>query len=183
MTPEARSISNHWIMVANRQTVEPRGGAQIVVNGELFKLRQGGLMGYYPDFIFPKLAEARKRMMPKMVTAYYLRVFRGPPIGALYRSYPGPWQVKPPGSLDPQSLSSLQSLYNVAPNHQFRQLRQAKACLDSSISPISAPALVAIAVAFLPCFPPNPTFPLILHLAIHPSHCEKTSFCSTRSVI
>jgi len=75
------------------QTVEPRGGAQIVVNGELFKLRQGGLMGYYPDFIFPKLAEARKRMMPKMVTAYYLRVFRGPPIGALYRSYPGPWQV------------------------------------------------------------------------------------------
>ena len=53
-------------------------------------------MGYYPDFIFPKLAEARKRMMPRMVTAYYLRVFRGPPIGALYRSYPGPWQVTPP---------------------------------------------------------------------------------------
>ena len=28
-----------------------------------------------------------------MITAYYLRVFRGPPIGALYKSYPGPWQV------------------------------------------------------------------------------------------
>lgn len=76
------------------KVVQPRGGSQIVVNGELFKLRQGGLMGYYPDFIFPRLAEARKRMMPQMVTAYYLRVFRGPPIGALYRAYPGPWQVR-----------------------------------------------------------------------------------------
>lgn len=107
--------------MAHRQTVEPRGGAQIVVNGELFKLRQGGLMGYYPDFIFPKLAEARKRMMPRMVTAYYLRVFRGPPIGALYRSYPGPWQVTPPPDPLTQSPSCLQSLYGAASDHQFRR--------------------------------------------------------------
>jgi len=73
--------------------VAPRDAAMIVFNGDLFKMRSGGIGGYYPDFFFPKLAQVRKRFMPLVETAYYLRVFRGPPVGALYREYPGPWQI------------------------------------------------------------------------------------------
>ena len=50
-------------------------------------------MGYYPDLIFPKIAEVRRRLMPQVESAYYLRIFRGPPVGALYKLYPGPWMV------------------------------------------------------------------------------------------
>eukprot|EP00291_Cryptomonas_curvata_P000045 CAMPEP_0172189496 /NCGR_PEP_ID=MMETSP1050-20130122/22555_1 /TAXON_ID=233186 /ORGANISM="Cryptomonas curvata, Strain CCAP979/52" /LENGTH=295 /DNA_ID=CAMNT_0012864195 /DNA_START=112 /DNA_END=996 /DNA_ORIENTATION=+ len=79
-----------------RGVVAAKGGTMIVFNGELFRLRTEGLTGYYPDIFFPKLAEARKRMMPQVTTAYYLKVFRGPPVGALYRRYPGPWQILRP---------------------------------------------------------------------------------------
>ena len=73
--------------------VQPKDGTMIIFNAELFKLRQGGLMGYYPDIIFPKIAEVRRRLIPQVESAYYLRIFRGPPVGALYRKYPGPWMV------------------------------------------------------------------------------------------
>ena len=82
-----------------------------------------GITGYYPDFFFPKLAkepprrapspralcrpltarraaQARDVMMPKVVTGFYFRVFRGPPVGALYKMHPGPWQARPnPGPI------------------------------------------------------------------------------------
>ena len=61
--------------------IKPRDGSLIVFNGDLFKLRSGGLTGYYPDIFFPKLADVRRRLMPQVQTAYYLRVFRGPPVG------------------------------------------------------------------------------------------------------
>lgn len=80
----------------HRGVVAPKGGTLIVFNGELFRLRTEGLTGYYPDIFFPKLAEARRRIMPQVTSAYYLKVFRGPPAGALYRKYPGPWQVLRP---------------------------------------------------------------------------------------
>jgi hypothetical protein len=73
--------------------IQPKDASMIIFNAELFKLRSGGLMGYYPDIIFPKLAEVRRRLMPQVETAYYLRIFRGPPVGALYKKYPGPWMV------------------------------------------------------------------------------------------
>ena len=39
-------------------------------------------------------------MMPKVVTGFYFRVFRGPPVGALYKMHPGPWQARPnPGPI------------------------------------------------------------------------------------
>mmetsp|Transcript_26227 Transcript_26227/g.62375 ORF Transcript_26227/g.62375 Transcript_26227/m.62375 type:complete len:312 (-) Transcript_26227:102-1037(-) len=76
-----------------REEIQPKGGSMVLFNAELFKLRKGGIGGYYPDIFFPKLAEARKRMMPQVHSAYYFRVFRGPPVGALYKKYPGPWQV------------------------------------------------------------------------------------------
>lgn len=73
--------------------IQPKDATMIIFNAELFKLRSGGLMGYYPDIIFPKLAQVRRRLMPQVETAYYLRIFRGPPVGALYKKYPGPWMV------------------------------------------------------------------------------------------
>lgn len=65
------------------EEIKPRDGSLIVFNGDLFKLRSGGLTGYYPDIFFPKLAEVRRRLMPQVQTAYYLRIFRGPPVGML----------------------------------------------------------------------------------------------------
>ena len=73
--------------------IKPKDATLIIFNGDLFKLRSGGLKGYYPDIFFPKLADVRRRLMPQVETAYYFRIFRGPPVGALYKKFPGPWMV------------------------------------------------------------------------------------------
>ena len=61
----------------------------VVFNGEIERLRSG----YYPGVFYPKLARLSKEWLPGFEAAYYLRNFKGSRPGALFRAYPGPWQV------------------------------------------------------------------------------------------
>eukprot|EP00891_Asterochloris_glomerata_P008847 jgi/Astpho2/8847/Aster-05482 len=66
------------------------GGQPIVVfNGELDRIRSG----YYPALFFPKLGRLAKTFLPDFEAAYYIHNFKGTKGGALFRAYPGPWQV------------------------------------------------------------------------------------------
>jgi len=61
----------------------------IVFNGELDRIRSG----YYIPIFYPKLSKLAKTFIPKFTQAYYLHNFKGSQGGALFRVYPGPWQV------------------------------------------------------------------------------------------
>ncbi len=61
----------------------------IVFNGELDRLRNN----YYPGLFYPKLAKLSKELLPLFESAYYIHNFKGSKAGALFRCYPGPWQV------------------------------------------------------------------------------------------
>lgn len=49
--------------------------------------------GYYPPLFYPKIGKLAKEFIPKFETALYLHNFKGNKGGALFRVYPGPWQV------------------------------------------------------------------------------------------
>jgi len=68
----------------------------IIFNGELDRLRGG----YYPGLFFPELAKITSEFLPKFETAYYIHNFKGTRPGALFRCYPGPWQVLRRNPLD-----------------------------------------------------------------------------------
>lgn len=67
----------------------PRGIPLLIFNGELDRLRNG----YYPSLFYPKLARLSKELLPQLESAYYIHNFKGSKGGALFRCYPGPWQV------------------------------------------------------------------------------------------
>jgi len=76
----------------------------VIVNGALDKLRGG----YYPPFVFPKLAASVNRFFTKFETAFYLKPISDKGVyGWLYRVYPEPWQLVlqryPTNSKKPQS--------------------------------------------------------------------------------
>ena len=68
-----------------------RGTARplVIFNGELDKLRGG----YYPRFVYPKLALVSRDFVPQVEAAYYVHNFKGARPAALFREYPGPWQL------------------------------------------------------------------------------------------
>merc|ERR1712070_1145322 len=71
-------------------TVATSSGQPIIVyNGELDRIRSG----YYPKFFYPKLGKLAETFLPKFGTAYYILNFKGTKSAALFRAYPGPWQV------------------------------------------------------------------------------------------
>eukprot|EP00747_Dinoflagellata_sp_TGD_P169747 gnl/TRDRNA2_/TRDRNA2_199557_c0_seq1.p1 gnl/TRDRNA2_/TRDRNA2_199557_c0~~gnl/TRDRNA2_/TRDRNA2_199557_c0_seq1.p1 ORF type:complete len:430 (+),score=55.87 gnl/TRDRNA2_/TRDRNA2_199557_c0_seq1:100-1389(+) len=61
----------------------------VTVNGEIDRIRTG----YYPALFYPRLGKLNKEFIPLMETVYYIRNFKGSYPGALFRCYPGPWQV------------------------------------------------------------------------------------------
>ncbi|GBF90219.1 low PSII accumulation, chloroplastic [Raphidocelis subcapitata] len=74
----------------------PKGRPLIVFNGELDRIRGG----YYPGFAFGELSKLGKEFIPQFEAAYYIRNFKGTRPGALFRCYPGPWQVLRRNPLD-----------------------------------------------------------------------------------
>lgn len=80
-------------MLAVRELYESaardRGQPIVVFNGELDRIRTG----YYPGLFYPKIADLARDVMPLFETAYYVHNFKGSTPGALFRAYPGPWQV------------------------------------------------------------------------------------------
>lgn len=61
----------------------------VVVNGELDRIRTG----YYPPFWARTEMQYLKRIVPKFTQAYYIHNFKGSRPSALFRAYPGPWQL------------------------------------------------------------------------------------------
>lgn len=65
------------------------GTPVVVFNGELDRVRSG----YYPSFLYPKIGRLAKTFLPAFEAALYIHNFKGSRGGALFRCYPGPWQV------------------------------------------------------------------------------------------
>jgi hypothetical protein len=61
----------------------------IFFNAELDRLRGG----YYPALFYPKMAKISRELIPQMEAAFYVHNFKGQGAAALFRVYPGPWQV------------------------------------------------------------------------------------------
>ncbi len=61
----------------------------IVFNGELDRIRSG----YYPRLVYRKLAKLADDFIPLFESTFYIHNFKGTRSGALFRVYPGPWQV------------------------------------------------------------------------------------------
>lgn len=81
---EMEAVGKVWYGAAKDQ-----GQSVILFNAELDRLRNG----YYPKLFYPKMAKLSKEFIPKVEAAYYLHNFKGAGGGALFRAYPGPWQV------------------------------------------------------------------------------------------
>ena len=81
---EMDAVGKIWYGVAKEQ-----GQSIILFNAELDRLRNG----YYISLFYPKMAKLSKEFIPNVEAAYYLHNFKGAGGGALFRAYPGPWQV------------------------------------------------------------------------------------------
>jgi hypothetical protein len=81
---EMDAVGKVWNGAAKEQ-----GQSIILFNAELDRLRNG----YYPALFYPKMAKLSKEFIPLVEAAYYLHNFKGAGGGALFRAYPGPWQV------------------------------------------------------------------------------------------
>ncbi|KAH7621997.1 hypothetical protein Ndes2526B_g02822 [Nannochloris sp. 'desiccata'] len=81
---EMDAVGKVWNGAAKEQ-----GQSIILFNAELDRLRNG----YYPSLFYPKMAKLSKEFIPDVEAAYYLHNFKGAGGGALFRAYPGPWQV------------------------------------------------------------------------------------------
>lgn len=49
--------------------------------------------GYYPPLFYPKIGQIAKTFIPNFETAYYIKNFKGSTGGAIFRAYPGPYQI------------------------------------------------------------------------------------------
>lgn len=81
---EMDAVGKIWNEAAKEQ-----GQSIILFNAELDRLRNG----YYPKSFYPKMAKLSREFIPNVEAAYYLHNFKGAGGGALFRAYPGPWQV------------------------------------------------------------------------------------------
>ena len=80
---------------------EDKRKSMIIWNAELCRLRSD----YFPNLFYPEMARLKKELIPMVETVYYIHNFKGAGGGALFRCYPGPWQVllrvvRPDGELD-----------------------------------------------------------------------------------
>jgi hypothetical protein len=72
-----------------QNAAKQRGIPMILFNAELDRLRGG----YYPALFYPQMAKLSKEFIPLVESTFYLHNFKGSGGGALFRVYPGPWQV------------------------------------------------------------------------------------------
>ena len=56
---------------------------------------------YYPRMVYRKLAKLADDFIPLFESAFYVHNFKGTNSGALFRVYPGPWQVSAVQNLRP----------------------------------------------------------------------------------
>ena len=66
-----------------------QGRSIITFNAELDRLRNG----YFWAIFYPEMARLTRDFLPLVETSYYIHNFKGAGGGALFRVYPGPWQV------------------------------------------------------------------------------------------
>lgn len=81
---EMEAVNMVW-----QKAAKPREIPIILFNAELDRLRGG----YYPALFYPQMAKLSKEFIPLVESAFYLHNFKGTGGGALFRVYPGPWQV------------------------------------------------------------------------------------------
>lgn len=81
-----------------RGAAKAQGRPLVIFNGELDRIRGG----YYPGLFFPGIAKLSTDFLPLFTTAYYIHNFKGTRPGALFRAYPGPWQVLRRNPMDPE---------------------------------------------------------------------------------
>ncbi|KAI3429306.1 hypothetical protein D9Q98_005401 [Chlorella vulgaris] len=80
---EVAQIHEHLASIGNKDA------AIVTFNAELDRIRTG----YYPPFFYPAIGKIAKSFLPKFTTAYYLKNFKGSSGGAIFRCYPGPFQI------------------------------------------------------------------------------------------
>mmetsp|Transcript_19053 Transcript_19053/g.26605 ORF Transcript_19053/g.26605 Transcript_19053/m.26605 type:complete len:344 (+) Transcript_19053:8-1039(+) len=80
---------NEMIAVRELSDQDTESRPIIVVNGELDRIRSG----YYPPFFYPRLTSAMKGFLEYFDQALYLHNFKGSGGGALYRNYPGEFEI------------------------------------------------------------------------------------------
>lgn len=67
-----------------------RGATPIITfNAEIDRIRTG----YYPPLFYPAIGKIAQNFIPKFTTAYYVKNFKGATGGAIFRCYPGPYQI------------------------------------------------------------------------------------------
>jgi len=78
-----------WVNLEKMSVAQPDAPV-VIINGALDKVRGG----FYPAFVFPKLAATVDRFYNKFESTFFLKPFSDKGVyGWLYRVYPEPWQV------------------------------------------------------------------------------------------
>ena len=78
-----------WVNCEKMSNAQPDTPV-VIINGALDKVKGG----FYPAFVFPKLAATVDRFYKKFDAGFYLKPFSDKGVyGWLYRVYPEPWQV------------------------------------------------------------------------------------------
>ena len=78
-----------WVNLAKIGAARP-DTTMVIINGALDKVKGG----FYPAFVFPKLAKTVDPFYNKFESGFYLKPFSDKGVyGWLYRVYPEPWQV------------------------------------------------------------------------------------------
>ena len=72
-----------------REAARDRGIPIIMFNAELERCRGG----YYPALFYPQIARLTRDLLPLIESSFYIHNFKGAGGGAVFRCYPGPWQV------------------------------------------------------------------------------------------
>jgi hypothetical protein len=81
---EMMAVDRLW-----RASAKDSGRPIVLFNAEIDRIRSG----YYPPLFYPGIGRLAKELIPLIEPAYYLHNFKGRGGGALFRAYPGPWQV------------------------------------------------------------------------------------------
>ncbi|PSC68442.1 LOW PSII ACCUMULATION chloroplastic [Micractinium conductrix] len=82
---EVAEVHKHLVAAAGGATPTPI----VTFNAEIDRIRTG----YYPALFYPKIGQLAKNFTPKFTTAYYVKNFKGATGGAIFRCYPGPFQI------------------------------------------------------------------------------------------
>jgi hypothetical protein len=89
---EMMAVEKLWLQAAKKPNDNNSSSSDIPIitfNAELDRIRTA----YYPPLFYPGVGRLAKEMLPLFERAYYIHNFKGAGGGALFRCYPGQWQV------------------------------------------------------------------------------------------